>query len=427
MGKSLIIVGAGEFGLSLALELSRKNGEHEYSSITILDREMPPVFGGASVDISRIMRPDYADPKYTAMGMEALKEWQTSTLYRDHFYQSEIIMMAHKESNFRDRSIANLNKLGLPTYTVDSSQDARAKYPSYDGILEGSRGYAHENAGWVNAEGTVRSTVGEILKLGKAQFVVGDDGTMVELIKEGNRIAGVKTKSSKIHLADTVVMATGSWTSSLVDFEDRFVATGQPVGFMQLSPEETRKYSKNPVYFNISTGVFVFPPTPDGVLKCARHGFGYTRTLPTAWGKGTISTAPQTPIENELPQDAIQALRKGIRESYGDAISKRPFYKSRLCWYNDTPDGDFVFSYHPHYKNLFLCTGGCGHAFKFFPVLGRYSAGCLLKTLDKEWLDKFALKDQKITPDTVIDGGRGIPWKTGPGRQELKNSRLSKL
>lgn len=409
--KSVLIVGAGEFGLSLALELSRTKS-HDYSTITILDREMPPVAGGSSVDINRIMRPDYADLKYTLMGLEALKEWQTSTLFRDHFYQSHIVLMAPTNSDFRDKSMANLQRLGLETVSIDSPHDLRKKYPAFDGTFDGIKGYSHVNGGWVNAEGTVRSTVSEILRLGKAQFITGADGTMVELVTDGKTVTGVRTRSGKVHTADLVVMATGSWTPSLMDCEDRFVSTAQPVGFLQLTPEETAKYKSNPVYINIQHGVFVFPPTPDGVMKCARHGYGYTRTLPSQWGN--VSTPPQEPIYNYLPPDAVNDLRQGLSESYGREIAERPFFETRLCWYTDSPSGDFVFSFHPNYDNLFMCTSGCGHAFKFFPVLGKYSLGCLLKTLTPDWLEKFALKDDKVSNSAKIDGGRN-----GSGRQEL--------
>lgn len=411
----MIIIGAGEFGLSLALELSRTSEAHEYKSITILDREMPPVTGGSSVDINRIMRPDYADAKYMQMGFEALNEWQRSKLYRDHYYQSHIVLMAPNDSDFRDKSMANLHKLGLETSLIDSPQDIRRKYKAFDGIFTGIKGYSHENGGWVNAEGSIRSTVAEILRLGKAQFITGVDGTMVELVTDGKTVTGVRTKSGKVHSADLVVMATGSWTPSLMDCENRFISTAQPVGFLQLTPEETQRYQSNPVYINIQHGVFVFPPTPDGVMKCARHGYGYTRTLPSAWGN--VSTPPQDPIYNYLPPDAVNDLRQGISECYNREIAGRPFFQTRLCWYTDAPSGDFVFSYHPNYDNLFMCTSGCGHGFKFFPVLGKYSAGCLLKTLTQDWLDKFALKDDRVSVSAKIDGGRN-----GQGRQELKVS-----
>jgi hypothetical protein len=36
-----------------------------------------------------------------------------------------------------------------------------------------------------------------------------------------------------------------------------------------------------------------------------------------------------------------------------------------------SPTGDFLVDYHPKFQNLFVATGGSGHAFKFLPVLGQ--------------------------------------------------------
>lgn len=52
------------------------------------------------------------------------------------------------------------------------------------------------------------------------------------------------------------------------------------------------------------------------------------------------------------------------------SLATRPFNKTRLCWYTDTPTGDFIITYHPSHPNLFLATGGSGHGYKFLPVIG---------------------------------------------------------
>lgn len=37
---------------------------------------------------------------------------------------------------------------------------------------------------------------------------------------------------------------------------------------------------------------------------------------------------------------------------------------TRMCWYSDTPDSDFVIDYAPGYDNMLIASGGSGHAFK---------------------------------------------------------------
>ena len=48
------------------------------------------------------------------------------------------------------------------------------------------------------------------------------------------------------------------------------------------------------------------------------------------------------------------------------------------------PSGNFLITYHPTYKNLFIATGGSGHGFKFFPVIGDKIVAAIEGTLDPE-------------------------------------------
>jgi sarcosine oxidase/L-pipecolate oxidase len=58
---SVLIVGAGAFGLATALELSQSG----YKDITVLERdsEIPSKFS-AAFDINKIVRAEYEDPFY---------------------------------------------------------------------------------------------------------------------------------------------------------------------------------------------------------------------------------------------------------------------------------------------------------------------------------------------------------------------------
>lgn len=74
-----------------------------------------------------------------------------------------------------------------------------------------------------------------------------------------------------------------------------------------------------------------------------------------------------------------------------------------------SPDGDFIVSYHPDYEGLFLATGGSGHAYKFFPVLGDKVVDAMEGTLDPE-LQKLWEWTEANTPapgtnmDDLFDG-----------------------
>ena len=49
-----------------------------------------------------------------------------------------------------------------------------------------------------------------------------------------------------------------------------------------------------------------------------------------------------------------------------------------------SPSGDFVITHHPQYKSLFIATGGSGHGFKFFPVIGDKIVDAIQGNLEPE-------------------------------------------
>lgn len=72
---SVLIVGAGEFGASTAVELLRSNN---YSTVTIIDRASEiPALDAASTDINKVVRFDYTDADYAKLGLESVRRWRT--------------------------------------------------------------------------------------------------------------------------------------------------------------------------------------------------------------------------------------------------------------------------------------------------------------------------------------------------------------
>ena len=166
-------------------------------------------------------------------------------------------------------------------------------------------------------------------------------------------------------MGDLFILATGAWTSQLVSMHDSILATGQVLGFMKLTKTEQQTYKSLPIYINFDNGWFCFPPHEDsGYLKVAVHGWGYTRSQQSAMSdKSTLLSAP--PIDPRgrrtiyAPEDGVQRLREGLKQVLPE-LADREFDRTAVCWYTDTPTGDFIMDYHPDLKNVFLATGGSG-------------------------------------------------------------------
>jgi sarcosine oxidase/L-pipecolate oxidase len=126
----------------------------------------------------------------------------------------------------------------------------------------------------------------------------------------------------------------------------------------------------------MKTGFYVFPPTPENVIKCAIHDKGYTYQAHQANPNSqndeasakTGVSVPRTVLTpggegGFIPLEMLKRLRQHLCEVYPE-LGKRDFIATRLCWYLDTPDGDWLIDWHPKKENLLFATAGCGHAFK---------------------------------------------------------------
>jgi sarcosine oxidase/L-pipecolate oxidase len=142
-------------------------------------------------------------------------------------------------------------------------------------------------------------------------------------------------------------------------------ASGQPVGFIELTDAEAQKLKGMPVMINLDTGIFVFPPTLNtNILKIARHGYGFGTAVPVVEeDKERLVSSPRRDTSNAvsgyLPDDADAALREGLAQLVPE-FQSREWMDRRLCWYSDTPAGDFVVDHHPEVPGLFFATGGAG-------------------------------------------------------------------
>lgn len=73
-----------------------------------------------------------------------------------------------------------------------------------------------------------------------------------------------------------------------------------------------------------------------------------------------------------------------------------------------SPQGDFLVTYHPDHPNLFLATGGSGHAYKFFPVLGDKIVDALEGKLEEDLQRLWRWPAQRTTTTSFVtkDGSR---------------------
>ncbi|KAJ4293911.1 hypothetical protein N0V88_005425 [Collariella sp. IMI 366227] len=328
---SVLIIGSGVFGLSTALALTRRDA-FANCSITIVDRsdlsedgtEFPSP-DAASNDTSRIIRADYADPAYAALCDEAQVEWRKQDKPSDlgaegRYNEAGLLLVGDHSSpaavaapavegakpkrtgmDYARMSWANVVSLAAK----DPELAARVReLPNPEAIREalgtggttGSWGYINNNSGWGNATKAMAWYLARVRETNRVTFI---SGTVLSLTHNStSTVTGAKLTDGRHLTADLTIVAAGAWTGGLVDLAGQAVATAQVLGYIPLTPQEQSFLSTMPVVLNLSTGLFIIPPT-DNVLKIARHAYGYTNPITP------LPHPPHHPVHPSLPQKRI--------------------------------------------------------------------------------------------------------------------------
>jgi sarcosine oxidase/L-pipecolate oxidase len=293
----------------------------------------------------------------------------------------------------------------------------------------GDWGYINLRSGWADAEAGMVWLRKQVEATKRVTFIHDE---ALSLIFSSSIVTGVNLKSGSSINADLIILATGAWTGKLIDLRGRAQATGQVLCYLDLTQQEQEILGKMPVLLNMSTGLFIIPPR-NRILKVARHGYGYSNPVliphpENRPGERIEVSLPRTQLDNPnlwVPSEGEAACRKALTEMI-PSLSDRPFTKTKICWYTDTPSGDFLVTYHPEYKGLFLATGGSGHGYKFLPVIGEKIVDCVEGRCPEEFREKWGWPRERVEKVVTKDGSRG----GRPGmvlEEELRRGGVSKL
>jgi sarcosine oxidase/L-pipecolate oxidase len=414
---SVLIIGSGVFGLSTAHALTERPS-HASTTITVLDRSPFPSPDGSSIDASRIIRADYSDASYAALAAAAQLEWRRQGPGElggeGRYTESGLVLVAEggrQGEEYVRASWENVRRIADGDEGAVQRLEGRARIEEEVGTGGGSgeMGYVNRRSGWADAEAGMRWLRKKVEATGRVQFVHAE---VQQLVKVGRKVTGVWLQDGSVLSADLVILATGAWTGKLVDLRGRATATGQVLMYLDLTEAEQEKLGKMPVLLNMSSGLFIIPPA-HRVLKVARHAYGYANptSIPNPDGSGEMITVslPRTALDDPsqwVPREGEDDCRRALREMI-PSLGDRAFRSSKICWYTDTPQGNFLIAYHPEFEGLFLATGGSGHGYKFLPVIGEKIVDCVEGKCPVEFREKWAWPKEIVDDVLTQDGSRG--------------------
>ncbi|OAX43656.1 FAD dependent oxidoreductase [Rhizopogon vinicolor AM-OR11-026] len=347
--------------------------------------------------MNKVVRSCYGDLEYTRLARQAIQEWRKD-MWQSCYHECGVLNLGDA---YTEQSFNNDLKEGAKVERLGSAESIRAQFPSdfrdsdrigaFASLDVSSTSYINHDGGWAEAERAVSILMEHVKKCG-VKVLPGK--AVQELTKdERGQTRGVRCADGSEYGADVVVLALGSWTASAfpsLNLMGKCLATGQSVATIQLTSEEAEEYRNTPVVLDFRTGFYVFPPTHCNVVKFAVHAAGHTHTVPGS----TIST-PRTIVSHpdvglRVPRSVLKELRVQLRSVY-PALAEKPFSGTRMCWYTDSPDGDWVIGRYPGDSGLFLATSGSGHAFKFLPIIGKLVVDAMEDKLDPELAARFAV------------------------------------
>lgn len=433
---SILIIGSGVFGLSTALSLAQ-NPTYNATKITLVDASPFPNPNGASMDSSRIIRSDYSSPLYASLAARGQAHWDDTSSAglggEGRYNRSGLLLTCENDAEgakYVKNSYRNVCALVGEEKIKECESRESVREASRTGGASGGYGYLNTTSGWADAEKAMRWTYAKLQALNRVHFVTGKV-TSLFYSHDRTAVLGARLEGGGRIEAILTILAAGAYTPTLIDLTGRAEATGQVIGYLRLSDEEQRRLENIPIQLSFTNGVFVIPPR-NNILKVARHAYGYLNPVSVENHDGTEREA-SVPLMvgaqggvDAIPLEAERELRECLAQMI-PSLSPRPFIQTRICWYTDTPLGDFLIDYHPEFKGLLLATGGSGHGFKFLPVLGDEVVGVMEGKMS-EIRELWKWRGAKIEGRGLMKGDGSRSGKMGVVlREELRRDRAGSM
>lgn len=372
----IAVIGAGAFGAWAALHLVERGAQ-----VTLLDTWGPGNSRSSSGGETRIMRATYGpDQPYTEMAARALKLWaKYERKWTQQFlHRSGVLWMVSKRDDAFERGSMRMLQAAKMEYQELSPAQMRKRWPqiNYEGIkwaiFEPECGYLDARAGcaavvqaFKHAGGKYRQTavVQPLEPLPKTRRGI--------LLSDGSHLA-----------ADFYIFACGPWMGAMFPrtIGSLIRATKQDVFFFGAGSRQSIAFSDAhlPVWAD-HRDKFLY-----GIPGNDHRGF---KIADDTRGPDFEPTNGERIVSPEMLKD----IREYVAFRF-PALKDAPLLETRVCQYEQTPDGHFIIDRLPGHANVWLLGGGSGHGFKHGPAIGEMMAELVLKDREPKpiWrLDRF--------------------------------------
>lgn len=348
----IAVIGAGAFGGWAASFLLQKKYH-----VTLIDAWGPGNSRASSGDETRVIRSTYGGNEiYFDLNIRALELWKEfeKRWQEKIFYNTGVLWLCHEENTpIVDDSIPFAKKHAVEYdylsrgdlakhYSLLETNDLHhAYYDPFGGYLKARKTCCHVNRSFTDAGGNYiqsYATPGPI-RSGKMEYVI---------LSDGSRLA-----------SDVYLFACGAWLGNLFPevLGNVITCTKQEVYYFGVPYDVVNEYDTFPVWVDVDGTDFYY-----GIPGNSNRGFkiGVDKR-----GEKFDPTDGERTIDPTVLADAKRFIAHRF-----PALEHAPLLENRVCPYENSPDGNFIFDSHPEAGNVIFLGGGSGHGFKHGPALG---------------------------------------------------------
>ncbi|HUR79888.1 MAG TPA: FAD-dependent oxidoreductase [Thermoanaerobaculia bacterium] len=328
----VMVIGAGAFGGWTALHLRRRGAE-----VTLLDAWGAGNSRASSGGESRVIRAVYGgDRIYVEMVKRAYELWEQ--LDRSLYVETGALWLHRGDDDYVRAAAPHLRDLGFPLERLELAE-AKKRWPEI--ALGGVKSvWLERRAGALSARvacGVVRDAF------------VAAGGTY--------RIEQAPPSIVDSKRADVYVFACGPWLRQFV------TPTRQEVHFFG-TPAGSTAFRSMPIWVDFGERIFYGIPDTSG------RGFKVADDT-----RGPV--IDPTTMDRTPSPDSIARARALLAERFPQ-LANAPLLESRVCQYENSPDGHLILDRHPDAANAWVAGGGSGHGFKLGPAVGEMMADAIL-------------------------------------------------
>jgi monomeric sarcosine oxidase len=351
------IVGAGVFGAWIAHALAGRGWQ-----VRLFEQHGPANARASSGGETRIIRSGYGSLAiYSRWARDALSDWLAleRRVNEKLFVRTGALFIGRNrewlestEETFRRERIA-CRRL--------SADDLAARLPQLS-FPAASGAIFEPEAGVLFARRSVQALVRTLVANG------------VELIDErADPDALIRTNGD-----DALVFAAGPWLPQLFPtvLQDIIFPTRQEVFFFGTPPGDERfAAARLPAWVAFEEGIYGLPDLEHRGVKIAVDAHG-------------VPADPER-MERVVPAESVRRMREILRQHL-PALADAPLLETRVCQYENTPNGHLLIDKLPGHDRVWIAGGGSGHGFKHGPMVGRYVADLVEGTIEPEPLFRLA-------------------------------------